>query len=107
METSFSTFYGKLNVVPLVGDNIDLIIPIFIIIVAALHCFNLLNRTLQVRYWSPACMLTCSLCLQLYPPPVRQFLRLGALQFGDIPISKEELQVTTKPVGLTSRDGHS
>jgi hypothetical protein len=66
--TSFSTFYGQLNVMPFVGDHIGLVIPILIIVIAGLHAANLLNRSLQ-------------------------FLRLGWLQFGDVPISKELLQV--------------
>jgi hypothetical protein len=112
VATSFSSFYGKLNIVPFLGDNINLLMPILIIIIAVLHGFNVLNTLLQVSttsLWSKPFsynsfrgsaagnqMLCCvwgvaqsDACLNV----VWQYLRLGALQFGDIPISKEELEV--------------
>lgn len=48
VATSFSSFYGKLNIVPFLGDNINLLMPILIIIIAVLHGFNVLNTLLQV-----------------------------------------------------------
>ena len=67
VNTAFSSFYGTMDIIPVLGSNFNRIFPIFIIVLAVLQSANVFNRILQ-------------------------HFRLGFLQFGDIPVAKKDME---------------
>jgi hypothetical protein len=60
-----------MDVIPVLGKNFNLVVPIFIIVLAVLQGLNVFNRILMS-------------------------LHLGFLQFGDPPISKKDLDEVSR-----------
>lgn len=103
VTSAFSRFYGSMDVIPFIGDNFNRAVPVFIALLAVFQ--------VRMSWRMPACLPAHNPPAPVYVDPytptthphtgsqglnvfnrVLQAFQLESLQFGDPPISSEDME---------------